>query len=180
MMIVSPENPQFDAVLRRDQIPAEGRPLVIAADQEQRDALATRFNVSAVGAFAADVTAMRFRGGVRIKGRVYGNVVQPCVVSGEPVTQFIDEPVDRIFLPGKDKAADATAGAEVWANLEDDAFPDYFDGNEIDLADVLMEIFALAIDLYPRLAGVELDDKAKGDAPEDLSPFAVLKGLHKP
>lgn len=178
-MTVSPDNLQFDAIVRRDQIPAEGRPVALKADDEQRAALAQRFAVTSVEAFAADVTASRFKGGVRVAGRVHGTVVQPCAVTGDPVTQFIDEPVDRVFLPGRDRNADARAGSETWVNLEDDAFPDYFEGNVIDLSDMLMEVFAMAIDLYPRAPGAELDAAAKGDDPANISPFSVLKGLGK-
>jgi len=178
-MTVTPETPEFDARIRRDQIPADGRPVTVKADEEQRAALARRFNVTSVEAFGAEVTASRFKGGVRVQGRVHGTVIQPCTVSGEPVTQYIDEPVDRVFLPGKDRNADAAAGSETWVNLEDDAFPDYFEGNEIDLSDMLMEVFAMAIDLYPRAPGAELDPAAKGDDPANISPFSVLKGLGK-
>jgi uncharacterized metal-binding protein YceD (DUF177 family) len=64
-------------------------------------------------------------------------------------------------------------------NLEDDDLPDYFEGNEIDLADLVLEVFALAIDLYPRKPGAELPEDMAGDDPAELSPFAALKALKK-
>nr|WP_246472968.1 DUF177 domain-containing protein [Pelagibacterium limicola] len=130
-------------------------------------------------AFGAKVTATRFRGGIRAQGEVWGDVVQPCVVTGEPVHQAIRETVDRVYLPNRDETVEHGAGAEVFVNLEDDDFPDYFDGEEIDLADLITEVFALVIDLYPRLPGVSLPAEKAGDDPAELSPFAALKALKK-
>lgn len=169
----------LDARVRVDKIPATGRVVDIATDEEQREVLAGRFRVDAVEAFAARVTAKRFRGGVRAEGEVWGAVVQPCVVTGEPVEQKIREPIDRVYLPGRDEALERGAGAEVFVNLEDDDFPDYFEGDEIDLADLVMEVFALAIDLYPRAPGAALPEEGAGDDPAELSPFAALKAFKK-
>lgn len=169
----------LDAVVRVDKIPAAGRVVKIETDEEQREALTDELKVSALTAFSAVVTASRFRGGIRAQGRVKGAVVQPCVVTGEPVTQEIDELIDRVFLPGRDAASEATAGAEVFVNLEADDLPDYFEGDEIDLSDLVLEVFALAIDLYPRKPGAKLTEDMAGDDPAELSPFAALKPLKK-
>ncbi|WP_404404404.1 YceD family protein [Pelagibacterium halotolerans] len=177
--MTEPEHFDLDARVKVDKIPAEGRVVTIETDDDQRTHLADRFQVSAVNAFAATVTATRFRGGVRAQGRVTGEVVQPCVITRDPVVQKIDEPVDRVFLPGRHRADDAGAGAEVFVNLEDEDFPDYFEGDEIDLADLVMEVFALAIDLYPRAPGAHLPDGVSGDDPAEASPFAALKSLKK-
>lgn len=169
----------LDARVRVDKIPATGRVVDVATDEEQREVLAARFRVDAVEAFEARVTAKRFRGGVRAEGEVWGTVIQPCVVTGEPVAQQIRESIDRVYLPGRDEALERGAGAEVFVNLEDDDFPDYFEGDEIDLADLVMEVFALAIDLYPRAPGAALPEEGAGDDPAELSPFAALKALKK-
>lgn len=168
----------LDALVRVDKIPAAGREVTIETDAAQRDLIAERLKVSEVLDFSAHLTATRFRGGIRAQGRVSGTIVQPCVVTGDPVTQQIDEPIDRIFLPGQDAASEATAGAEIFVNLEDDDLPDYFEGEDIDLADLVLEIFALAIDLYPRKPGAEVLETL-GDDPAELSPFAALKALKK-
>ena len=103
--------------------------------------------------------------------------MQPSVVSFEPVTQEIAEPVDRIFLPGGEKAYAGPADAEVFVDLEGDDLPDHFEGNEADLTELILETVALALDPYPRLSGEtigELPDD--GDTEADL-PFAGLKVL---
>lgn len=178
-MTVTPNEIDLDAVIKVDKIPTDGRVVTIETDDEQREALAERLKVSKVTDFSAKVTATRFRGGIRAQGNVVGTIIQPCVVTGDPVSQSIDESVDRIFLPGQDAASQATAGAEIFVNLEDDDLPDYFEGNEIDLTELVLEVFALAIDLYPRKPGAELPGGVAGDDPAELSPFAALKVLKK-
>lgn len=178
-MTQRPDEFDLDAKVRVDKIPTAGRVVTIKTDDAQRAVLADRLKVSEVTAFSAQVTATRFRGGIQAKGNVEGTVIQPCVVTGDPVTQAISEPIDRVFLPGRDEASEATAGAEIFVNLEDDDLPDYFEGDEIDLADLVLEVFALAIDLYPRKPGAELPEDQRGDDPAELSPFAALKALKK-
>jgi uncharacterized metal-binding protein YceD (DUF177 family) len=169
----------LDAKVRVDKIPSAGRVVVVKTTETQREALAERFRVDALPAFDAKVTATRFRGGIRAQGEVSGEVVQGCVVTGEPVHQTIRETVDRVYLPGRHEAQEHGAGAEVFVNLEDDDFPDYFEGDEIDLADLVTEIFAMAIDLYPRKPGAALREEGVGDDPAEISPFAALKALKK-
>lgn len=169
----------LDALVQLDKVPAAGRTETIKTDETQRELLARRFDVDGVHAFDAKLVISRFRGGYRVEGDVAGTVVQPCVVTGDPVVQHIEQRIDRVFLPARDEAVQAGAGAEVFVNLEDEDFPDYFEGNEIDLADVAMEVFALAIDLYPRAPGAELPLQATGDDPAEASPFAALRQLGK-
>ncbi|WP_417581201.1 YceD family protein [Pelagibacterium sp.] len=178
-MTQRPDQFDLDAKIRVDKIPTAGRVTVIKTDAEQREVLAERLKVSEVTDFSAEVTATRFRGGIQAKGNVSGTVIQPCVVTGDPISQTISEPIDRVFLPGHDAASEATAGAEIFVNLEDDDLPDYFEGDEIDLADLVLEVFALAIDLYPRKPGAALAGEQAGDDPVELSPFAALKTLKK-
>lgn len=178
-MTQRPDEFDLDAKVRVDKIPTAGRVVTIRTDDAQRAVLADRLKVSEVTEFSAQVTATRFRGGIQAKGTVEGTVIQPCVVTGDPVTQAISEPIDRVFLPGRDEASEATAGAEIFVNLEDDDLPDYFEGDEIDLADLVLEVFAIAIDLYPRKPGAELPEDQRGDDPAELSPFAALKELKK-
>lgn len=162
-----------------DRIPADGRSLSVKADAEQLAALAERFGVDEVTGFSAEILAKRFRGGVRVTGLLEGGVVQPCVVTGEPVASRIEEEVDRAFLSGRDAAAEATPGAEIFVDLEQEDFPDWYEGNELDLDAVLMESFALAIPLYPRAPGAALPEDAGEEDEEETSPFAALKALKR-
>jgi hypothetical protein len=171
--------PLFDAVVRIDRLPAGGREVAVSLDEATRTALADSLKLSAVDLFEAQVTVAPFRGGIRALGRLHARVVQPSVVTFEPVTQDIDEPVDRIFLP-QSAGNKPGPGAEVFVDLEDEDFPDQIDGPEVNLSSLLVEVLALAIDPYPRLPGESLDTLGIDTSVEESGPFAGLARLKRP
>jgi uncharacterized metal-binding protein YceD (DUF177 family) len=111
-----------------------------------------------------------------LRGRLGATVVQPCVVTLEPVTTRIEAPVERLY-----QADWVEPEAEEAESPEDDrieALPEV-----LDLGALIEEALALALPLYPRAAGVELGEAIytePGAAPltdEAARPFAGLKGL---
>lgn len=165
-----------DASIRLDSMPVAGRDLDIAVDREAREVIAAQLEVTAVDRLQVKLHAVRFRGGIRVTGQLRALVTQPSVVSLDPVTEDIEEAVDRIFLPGGEKAYAGKADAEVFVDLEGDDMPDHFEGNEADLSDLIIETLALSIDPYPRLKGESVGIAGDEDDEED-SPFAGLKAL---
>lgn len=169
-----------DAAIRIDSMPTEGRELAVNASEDERGAVAAQLAVSAVEKLAVRLHADRFRGGFRVKGRLEAVVVQPSVISLEPVTQEIAEEIDRVFLPGGEKDYAGPAGAEIFVDLEGEEVPDHFEGQEADLSDLIVETLALAVDPYPRLAGETIEDLGIEDGERDeASPFAGLRSLAK-
>lgn len=165
-----------DASIRLDSMPSAGRDLDVTVDRAVREQIAAQIGVTTVDRLQAKLRAVRFRGGIRVTGELKALVVQPSVVSLEPVIEEIAEAVDRIFLPGGQKAFAGQADAEVFVDLDGDDLPDHFEGNEADLTDLIVETLALGIDAYPRLEGESLG--LAGDVDEaDDSPFAALKVL---
>ena len=172
------ETPLFDAVIRIDRLPATGRELKVALDEPTRAALATVLRLTAIDSFVATLTVAPLRGGIRAQGRLVADIVQPSVVTFEPVGQHVDEVIDRVFLP-EAQAHKPTPGSELFIDLEDEDFPDHIDGPEVDLSVLLTETLALAIDPYPRRAGESLDSLGidLGNGPS--GPFAALEKLKK-
>lgn len=168
---------RLEATIRVEALPPEGRALHIDASAEQLAAIAEDLGITAVESLVADLAANRFRGGFRVTGRLRARIEQPCVVSLVPVHQDIDEPVDRIYLPESPGEAHHTPGAEVFVDLEGEELPEHFDGREADLADMLVETLALAIDPYPQAPGATLETEGDPRDPEEESPFAALKKL---
>ena len=168
-----------DATFRSDHMPIEGREVRAAATDAERAEVATFLEVSEVPQLEVAITALPFRDGLRVSGRLVAAVVQPCVVTFVPVRQDIDEPIDRIFLPGREQVA-APGKAEVYVDPEEDDAPDYFEGHEVDLSDMILEALALAIDPYPRAPGASLDDVLPAGKDVSLSPFAGLQSLKNP
>lgn len=166
-----------DASIRLDSMPVAGRHLDVDPDADDRAVIAEQLGVTSVDALHVSLHAVKFRGGMRVTGRLIATVSQPSVVTLEPISQQIAEPIDRIFLPGGEKSYAGAANAEIFVDLEGEEIPDHFEGNEADLTDLIVETLALAVDLYPRGEGEKLDDLGlKPDLAQD-HPFAALKAL---
>jgi uncharacterized metal-binding protein YceD (DUF177 family) len=130
---------------------------------------------------------LRLRGTLSAEGRkdwllqadLGATVIQPCVVTLEPVQTRIDEKVTRRFSPEADLDP-VEPGAEI-EMPEDDTFEPL--GAEIDLSRVMIEALALALPAYPRRDGAKLGSLAiaeEGVAPlqdEETKPFAALASL---
>ncbi|MFQ5957780.1 MAG: DUF177 domain-containing protein [Alphaproteobacteria bacterium] len=152
--------------------------LEIAADAEERAALARRFGLVALDALAATVRLKRVVGGaVRLCGRFTAEVVQDCVVTLEPVAGALDESIEVLFAPA------GVESAEVDVVAEGEDMPEPLSGDAIDVGEVIAEHLGLALDPYPRRPGVVFEGvgaeaRASAADPAD-SPFAALQNLKR-
>ncbi|PRX35016.1 Uncharacterized metal-binding protein YceD, DUF177 family [Meinhardsimonia xiamenensis] len=113
----------------------------------------------------------------RLEAVLGATVVQPCVVSLEPVTTRIDEPVTRLYRaePAPEPAA---AEIEMPAETDEEAMSEM-----LDLEAILAEALALALPDFPRAPGAELGQAAFGapegtpEQPARIHPFAALAAL---
>ncbi|NNE88458.1 MAG: DUF177 domain-containing protein [Silicimonas sp.] len=111
-----------------------------------------------------------------LNGHLGATVVQSCVVTLEPVTTRIDEPVARRYVAGYEMPEDAEVEMPEDESVE--ALP-----VEIDLAAVMAEALALNLPAWPRADGVapvEIAVTEPGKVPmtdDDTKPFAALKSL---
>ena len=117
--------------------------------------------------------------GFKLNGKLGATVVQPCVVTLEPVTTRIDTEVARTYLP-EAQIEIPEAGTEV-EMPEDESIEAI--GEEIAPEAVMLEALSLSVPEYPRAAEAEfgqMTSEPDGAAPisdEDLKPFAGLAGL---
>ena len=167
----------LDARLRVGKLAAAGRELTVEADQTARDAVAALLGILAVDQLSAALHAVPFRGGLHVTGQLDADVRQQCVVTLEPVSEHIEEPVDRVFLPGRRPADGTVSGQAIFVDPEGEDEPDWFDGEYLDLAPLLIETLALALDPFPRAPGAVLDGDPAPRDDADASPFAVLAQL---
>lgn len=175
-----PETPRIqDASIRLDSMPATGRDLELSIGEEERAELAALLGITEVQKLDVSLHAVKFRGGMRVTGRLVAAIVQPSVVTLEPVRQEIGEPVDRIFLPAGGRPH-TPANTEIFVDIEGEDLPDHFEGPEADLSGLIIETLALAIDPYPRAPGESLDTLGLPEAHVEASPFASLKSLKNP
>jgi uncharacterized metal-binding protein YceD (DUF177 family) len=153
------------------------RSFELVPDAEARTRIATELDLSAL-------RKLRFAGRLvpegsrdwRLEAQLGATVVQPCVVTAEPVTTRIDEPVLRRYLADMDEPG----GDEVEMPEDDTAEPL---PATLDLSAIMTEALALALPLYPRAAGAALDQAVfapPGVAPltdEEAKPLSGLAAL---
>lgn len=133
------------------------------------------------------ISKLRFSGTLTPRGKrdwqldaqLGATVQQSCIVTLEPVTTRIDEPVARTYLADMPEP-EIEAGAEIEMPQDDsiEALP-----ATLDLGAVVAEALSLALPAYPRAPGATLEGAQvtePGKAPlsdEDTKPFAALKSL---
>lgn len=167
-----------DALIRIDSMPPDGRDLAVVATEEERAAIAASLAITAVERLEVRLHADRLRGGFRVTGRLEAAIVQPSVISLEPVKQSIAEPIDRVFLPAGEKLHAGPASAEIFVDLDGEEIPDHFEGQEADLSGLIIETLALGIDPYPRGEGESIEELGlETSVEDDSSPFSRLRSL---
>ncbi len=127
---------------------------------------------------------LSFVGEIRAQGKrdwvltaqLGATVIQPCVVTLDPVTTRIETSVRRVFL------SDWTEPDEPEFEMPEDDETEPLTA-EIDPGQVMREALALALPQYPRRDGAELGSAnftEPGKRPmtdDDAKPFAGLAGL---
>lgn len=164
--------PEFSRPLDADTVSEAPRTLEIGADEAERRKLAGRFRLVALDRLSATVTLARRAGIIHADGRIAADVVQSCVVTGEPLPAHIDAPFSvRYFADTLGPAGEE----EVELSEEDcDTLP--LENGRIDLGELAAETLALALDPYPRAPDADLALDAS-DKETDAGPFAALKAL---
>ena len=149
-------------------------------DAAERNAIAERLGITSV-------KKLTFKGHLvptgksdwELHARLGATVVQPCVVTLDPVTTRIDEDTLRRYLADM---SDAPEAAEF--EMPDDDTAEILP-ETLDLSTVMEEALALALPAWPRAPGVdpvEIAITEPGQTPmsdEDVKPFAALKSLQQ-
>jgi uncharacterized metal-binding protein YceD (DUF177 family) len=171
---------EFPRPQRLDQIGAGESNVTITADAEERAALAARFDLIAIDRLDAAYALRREAAGIRATGHLSAEVVQACVVTGDPVAASVEEDFDLRFVP------EPGEGQEDVELSEDECDIVFYTGAAIELGEAAAETLALALDPFPRSpaaaealrrAGVLSEDDAEVAVEEKANPFAALSGL---
>lgn len=136
----------------------------------------------AVAALSADLDVRRQHGLVFVRGAVSAEAPRACERCGEPVALRVDTDLDLAYAPAGPNSAQAEAPHDLELHA-DELDVGWYEGDEIDLADVLREALSLA--LPPRVvcedeSACELRTREMlaRSAPRSGHPgFAVLKNL---
>lgn len=154
----------------------------IEAADEERAALARRFDLVALDRFAAVIEARRDDGAVAVGGRVRAAGAQRCVISGLAVPFAIDEAVRLRFVRPPPNASDEIE------LCGDDLDTLVIEGEAVDLGEAAAQTLGLALDPYPRALDAALAEARRVLVSEEAaaalveadrvaaSPFAVIRG----
>ena len=171
---------EFPRPQRLDQIGAGESNVSITADADERAALAARFDLIAIGRLEASYALRREAAGIRATGHLSAEVVQACVVTGDPVPARVEEDFDLRFVP------EPGEGQEDVELSEDECDIVFYAGAAIDLGEAAAETLALALDPFPRSpaaaealkrAGVLSEEDAEAAGEEPANPFGALAEL---
>ncbi len=167
----------FTRVFNLGSINRDGADVVFEASPEERARIATWAGITAVDSFTASIrltkqSATRFS----VHADLVAAVEQACVVTLVPIRATLEIPIHReLHLT---QMARPLKNIELGEAAGDDEVPDEIDNLHYDLAEPLLEEFALALDPSPRAPGVAFAAPVEDD-PKPESPFAVLKNLGK-
>lgn len=165
---------EFSRVERLDTIGGEERQVTIAADADERAALAQRFGLVALDRLSADFAIRRDAAAVIARGHVSAAVVQSCTVTGAPLTASVEEEVALRFVEPS-----TGAGGDEEVELSGDALDTIeIEGGGVDLGEAAAETMALALDPFPRSPDAAAVLKQAGViSEEEAGAFGALAGL---
>lgn len=167
-----------DWVYLAEDIPETGLTETRTANAEQLIALAAELGVTTCERLALAYTLHGIADGTyNLSGRLRARVVQPCVVTLDPVAQDIDEKLAIDYWPAGQMPEPDKGEIDL---KDDDADIQAMIDGRIDVGTVAYEVLASAVELYPRTPGATLDweDKAvPKDGAGKVNPFAVLAKL---
>jgi hypothetical protein len=157
----------------RDDIEETGQHFALAANAEERAAVARMAGLRDLPRLEADFDVIRQGAGLRVSGRVSATVGQSCVVTLEPLANEVEEKVDLLFMPPSSSPADPGDAVQSDEPVEAkwDA-PEPLVGGVVDLGAIATEFLVLGLDPYPRKAGAVFEPPRQREP--DESPFAPL------
>ncbi len=168
-------------------LPTNGLRIKLEPTSEQLKLMVKVADIVSIERFVAELEFRRWqKKGVSVKGKVFAQITQQCVITLEPVSSEVNEEIDRIFVPPGSKYLKPTFDDDGELVLDYDGRdePELYEGTTLDAWEIAMEHFTLGIDPFPRAEGAELEELGLAEEveteDEKISPFAALKDLYKP
>jgi uncharacterized metal-binding protein YceD (DUF177 family) len=154
------------------ELPPEGADIELVPDERTRAELARHVEVLAVPTLVARLKVTPGGGGALVEGTLEASVRQTCVVTLDPFECRIAEPIRVRFAP-----TGATQAVAAEMEIGDEDPPDPLVDGTIDLAALVAEFLALAVDPYPRKPGAVFKALVEEARETGDSAFAALAKL---
>jgi uncharacterized metal-binding protein YceD (DUF177 family) len=170
--------PEFSRTARIDTLGTEPRMLSFGANEQERAALARRFELVAIDRLSAEAELTRTGDTVRARGTLSAEVTQSCVASGAPIPAQVEEDFAIEFRPPPEGGS-AEEEIELSEGELDVVF---YSGSSVDVGEAVAETLWLSLEPFPRApeaedALKEAGVKSEEEAARELSPFAGLAAL---
>lgn len=161
------EAAEFSFVIDLDALPRGGKHFKLAANADERARIAKRLGVPAVEKLEGDVRLSANARTIEAEGEIRAALTRVCVSSLEEMPETVEEAFEARFV--RDEAASIKEpDDETWET------PEYHEGRDFDVGDLLTQQLALAMAPFPRKEGAASLAEQYGAAQHD-SPFAILK-----
>ena len=166
--------PEFSRMVRARPLPPQEAS--IEANEAERAALASRFDVVRIESLRAEVALVADGAAVDATGTMTAQLIQLCAVSEEEFPVRIEEPLALRFVP-EARQVDPDEEAELPGDEPDEI---EYTGDAFDLGEAVAQTLGLAIDPYAEGPNADAARKEAGIVQEGESegPLAeLLRGL---
>ena len=172
--MMSDSSPEFSEILKLSNIGSAPIKSKITASENQRAALAKRFDLPSIESFSADYIVKAENDRFVFTGTITATLHQLCAISGRDFPVSISEPFNIAFVEKTDME---NLDEEVELDSDDCDILEY-ENAQFDIGEALAQTLYLALDPYPR--GPDADAVAKNlTSEEEAGPFGALAALKK-
>ncbi|HEY4343171.1 MAG TPA: DUF177 domain-containing protein [Parvibaculum sp.] len=177
--------PEFSIELAVADVSQNGTTIPFEANEQQRAALAERFELLELRSFKGKVAVKPWRRhGLSLEGSFQAEVVQACIATLEPLEAKLSESFHLHYLPAAMIQHDAAAAAEreIIVDVQSEDPPEPIENDMIDIGEAMSEQLAVAIDPYPKKPGAHFEpplEEPETAAEKPANPFAALEKLKK-
>ena len=168
------DTPEFSHIVRLSEIGSKPQTGKLAADAEERNALAVRFDIPKIASMTATYKLVAGERGIAFTGSLASDLRQSCAITGEAIPVKIRDEFDILFVPKPDPG-DLDEEIEL---TEDECDIVEYEQAQIDLGEAIAQTLYLSLDPYPR--GPDADEVARKrglKSEAEAGPFGALAAL---
>lgn len=178
----------WSLLVKSEDVPVNGRSIEISPNENEKKALAKRFDILSLDDLKAKVSLTRENAHIiHVKGTLEAKVKQACVITLEPVESDITDEFEAWYADESQAVSFKRAQHEAQSKkelldmpmLEESEDPEPMTNGAVDVGDLVAQYLSLAIPPFPTKEGfsysVEVEAPKEAKNPMKLNPFAALK-----
>jgi len=168
------EPAEYSHIVRLSEIGSKPKTGELIAGEDERCALALRFDIPEIDSITATYTLAAGERGVAFSGLLKSDLHQSCAITGEPTPVQVNEEFDILFIP----KADADIPEQEIELTEEECDLVEYENGQIDLGEAIAQTLYLSLDPYLRGPNADAAARKKGlKSEEEAGPFGALAAL---